>query len=155
MAYSIEEKQKIFDDICDLIINGSSLRSALIELDNVIHASDFFRWLREDEEKSKQYARASEERAEFMREEIIDISDDGSNDWMEKFNKEGESIGWAVNGENIQRSKLRVDTRKWHMSKVMPKKYGDKIDVTSDGEKISAGFPTLEQFYGKVEKSNE
>lgn len=59
----------------------------------------------------------------------MDIADDGSNDWMERFNKDGESIGWVVNGEAVQRSKLRVDARKWALSKLLPKKYGDKIDV--------------------------
>jgi len=124
MAYTVKQKQKIFDEICDLIVNGYSLRSALLTLNN-IHASDFFRWLRDDEEKNKQYARASVERAEFMREEILDIADDGSNDWMERFNKKGESIGFEVNKEHIQRSKLRTDVRHWHMSKVNPKKYGN------------------------------
>lgn len=131
MAYTKKQKQKIFDDICDLIVNGYSLRSALLTL-NSIHASDFFKWLREDKEKSEQYARATLERVEYFREEILDIADDGTNDWMTKFNSKGEAIGLMVDKEAIQRSKLRVDARQWHMSKVNPKKYGTVPDQKED-----------------------
>ncbi|EDT6018112.1 DNA packaging protein, partial [Salmonella enterica subsp. enterica] len=60
-------------------------------------------------------------------EELFDIADDGTNDWMEKLDKDGEAIGYQLNGEHVQRSKLRIDTRKWYLSKIMPKKYGDRI----------------------------
>jgi hypothetical protein len=42
----------------------------------------------------------------------------------------------VVNNEVVNRSKLRVDTRKWLMAKMKPKVYGDKVDVTSDGKQI-------------------
>lgn len=134
MAYSDIEKQKIFDSICELIINGKSLRKALIEFsdDKIIHATDFFRWIREDEAKNKQYARATEERAELMFEDMFDIADDGTNDYITITNKKGEDIE-VLNSEHIQRSKLRVDTRKWALSKLMPKKYGDKLDLQNNG----------------------
>ena len=64
---------------------------------------------------------------------IRDIADDGSNDYMEKLDKDGEVIGYSINGENIQRSRLRVDSRKWLASKLLPKKYGDKLDVNQSG----------------------
>lgn len=38
--------------------------------------------------------------------------------------------------ESPNRSRLRVDTRKWYLSKVLPKKFGDKMDITSDGKPI-------------------
>ena len=71
-----------------------------------------------------------------MADEILDISDDGSNDYMAVTRKD-ESEAWQLNGENIQRSRLRVETRKWLMAKMKPKVYGEKLDVTSDGEKVS------------------
>ena len=129
-AYSEEEKTKIFNDICDLIINGKSLRTALKIIDNSISGSTFFEWIRSDGEKSKQYARATEERAELMFEDMFDIADDSTDDFVKT---EG---GGKLNSENIQRSKLRVDTRRWALSKMQPKKYGDKIDITTDGEQI-------------------
>lgn len=96
--------------------------------------SSVFKWLRENKSFSEQYARAKQESTDAMAEEILDISDNGANDWMEKHF--GEQEAWVTNGEALQRSKLRVDTRKWLMAKMKPKKYGDKIDVTSDNKPI-------------------
>ena len=47
-----------------------------------------------------------------------------------------ELTGYKLNGENIQRSRLRIDTRKWLMSKLNPKVYGDKLDMTTNGNDI-------------------
>jgi len=80
------------------------------------------------------YARARKARAEKLAEDIIQISDDGTNDYMEKLNQKGEFVGYTVNGENIQRSKLRVDTRKWAASKMFPEKFGDKLALGGDPE---------------------
>jgi hypothetical protein len=44
-----------------------------------------------------------------------------------------ENPGYRANGEHIQRSKLRVDTRKWFLSKLKPKVYGDKSAVELSG----------------------
>ena len=48
-----------------------------------------------------------------------------------------------INHDVIQRDRLRVDARKWMLGKMQPKKYGDKLDVTSDGEKISTTIINL------------
>jgi len=74
----------------------------------------------------QQYALAREVQAEHHIDEIVEIADDGTNDYMEKRNADGALVGWTENGENVQRSRLRVDTRKWAASKLAPKKYGDK-----------------------------
>jgi hypothetical protein len=100
--------------------------------------SQVFKWLRTKEEFRDQYARAKQESADAMAEDILDIADDGTNDWIEAERKDG-STYMIVDHEHIQRSRLRVDTRKFLMAKMKPKVYGDKLDVTSDGEKIEAG----------------
>ena len=61
-----------------------------------------------------------------------DIADNGENDYMKRSGKDQEP-GYVVNGEAIQRSRLRVDARKWLLSKLAPKKYGDKIETTLQG----------------------
>jgi hypothetical protein len=81
-------------------------------------------WLSKNLEFREQYERAKREGAEAWAEEILDISDDGSNDFY--IDEDGTE---KVNHENIQRSRLRVDSRKWLMSKLLPKKYGDKVDL--------------------------
>ncbi len=136
--YSEKQRQQIFDDICEIIISGKSLRFALKEVS--LPAKTFFVWLRDNEVLGKQYARATTERAELMFEDMFDIADDGTNDWMEKKNDKGEVVGWSINGEHIQRSRVRIDTRKWALSKMMPKKYGDmiKIDYNQLDENVKA-----------------
>jgi hypothetical protein len=88
-------------------------------------------WLAGDEKLATQYARAKRQQAEYLAEELMEIADDGENDWMES--NAPNNPGWVANGEHLQRSKLRVDTRKWLMSKLLPKKYGDKQEVEHTG----------------------
>lgn len=126
--------EAIGDAICQRIADGQSVREICSD-DDMPHMATFFRWLAKDEHKElrEQYVRAKEAQAEFMADEINHIADDGSNDWMERFDKEGNSIGWTLNGEHVQRSKLRIDSRKWLLSKMLPKKYGDKIQTELSG----------------------
>lgn len=71
------------------------------------------------------YTRARELGYLRMADDLIDIADDGTNDWVER--KRGEDTITVVDHEHIARSKLRIDTRKWLLSKALPKIYGDKI----------------------------
>ena len=112
--------------ICERIANGESLRH-ICEAEDMPSRSAVLRWLAVNEQFRDQYARAREAQADFWADEILDIADDGQNDWMEIRNREGEAVGWRENGEAINRSKLRVDARKWLMSKLAPKKYSDRL----------------------------
>jgi len=105
------------------------------------HDSTVRNWVLDDREGfSAQYARAREIGYMTMADELLEIADDGKNDWMKR-NGEGSQL----NGEHVQRSRLRVDTRKWLLSKALPKVFGDKI-THEGGEKpiamlISTGVP--------------
>lgn len=107
--------------ICEELALGKSLRT-VCKADDMPAMSSVFLWLREYDDFSEQYARAKQESADAMAEDVLEISDDKSMDMM----------GPAV----IARAKLQVDTRKWLMAKMKPKKYGDSIDVTSGHEKL-------------------
>lgn len=122
--------------ICKRIAEGNSLRS-IVKEEGMPSASSICRWLLDDTKKEfwEQYEKARNIQAELMFEELLDIADDGSNDFMERMSKEGEGYVTA-NPEAIGRSRLRVDTRKWYLSKVLPKKFGEKLDLTSKGEKL-------------------
>ena len=80
------------------------------------------------EEFMDQYARAREVQAEVLADELADIADDGSNDFTT--DKNGKAV---VDHEHIQRSRLRIDTRKWVAAKLLPKRYGDKLQHTGEG----------------------
>src|SRR5258706_80370 len=70
-----------------------------------------------------QYARAREEQADKLFREIIEIADDKSGDCITT--SDGKPI---VDHENIQRSRLRVDARKWAAARLAPRKYGDRVE---------------------------
>ena len=124
--------EELADIICERLASGESMRS--ISRDEGMPASStMFKWLRIHPVFTEQYTRAKEESADALVEEMLDIADDGTNDWMEKHGKDGENVGWQVNGESVARSRVRVETRKWISSKLKPKKYGDKITTEHTG----------------------
>lgn len=121
--------KELGDRICDQLAEGLSLRS-VCKADDMPDKSTVFRWIRDDKEFQDQYARAKREGADAMAEDILDIIDDGTNDWM---TIQGNRV---TNREAIERSKLRFQGRQWLMSKTLPKKYGDKIDMTTNGKDL-------------------
>ncbi len=136
--------QELADKICEDLALGYSLRT-VTKNDWCPSMATIFRWLKDNKEFREQYARAKEESTDAMAEDVLDIADDSTNDFMEKEMGDGKTIE-VVNQENIQRARLRVDTRKWLMSKMKPKKYGDKMDVTSDGKAIKGNSITFSNF---------
>lgn len=100
--------------------------------------STVFKWLRDYPKFSEQYARAKEVQVEAFAEDLIAISDDGENDTYEvKIGDTGETVK-KTDHDVIARSKLRVDTRKWLMSKMLPKKYGDRLGLDHSGSIITS-----------------
>ncbi len=140
-----EEKAILFDEILkDIAENNSPLRKAL---KGKLSPETFYRMLDDSETCTKQYARACKERADNIFEEMFEIADDGRNDYMTKVIN-GIEVE-VINPEAIQRSRLRIDQRKWALSKMNPKKYGDKVDVTSGNEKINNNTPVNLKIDGK------
>lgn len=125
--------EELCDEICDRMIDGESLREIARD-ERMPSMGTMMRWVGDSERFAEQYARARAMQAETYASEIIEIAEDGTNDWMEKVNKDGEVVGWTVNGEAVQRSKLRIEARKWIMSKILPKRYGEKVEIEHRGE---------------------
>lgn len=120
--------QELADEICEGITLGNSIRT-VCKPEHMPAISTFYKWIRTNEQFAKQYARATEERTEAMAEDLLDIADNGANDYMDTENGKTK-----YNGDAIKRARLRVDTRKWLMAKMKPKKYGDKLEVGSTSE---------------------
>lgn len=114
--------------ICSRIASGESVRS-ICEDDDMPVKSTVMLWLIDGEHQffSDQYAKARQIQAETLADELFDIADDGTNDWMKRSGKDGEEA-YILNGEAVARSRLRVDTRKWFLSKVLPK-FADKPET--------------------------
>ena len=120
-----EFKDKLFEEIIkDIAENGKSLMTAI---KGKLSSQTFYAYIDNDPIKTKRYARACDDRAEKMADEILEIADDTENDII--FNEDGQPF---ENQKVVQRDRLRVDSRKWLLAKLHPKKYGDRIAVEAD-----------------------
>lgn len=118
-------------EICDRLSTGESLRSICRDL-HMPAESSVRQWVVDDSHGfAAQYARARDIALDLMADDTLHIADDGSNDWMER--NDPENPGWMINGEHQARSRLRVDTRKWYLSKLAPKRYGDRLALEHGG----------------------
>lgn len=122
MAYSPEEIEETFLNICKEMSDGKSLIKCLREFK--VGNSTFFEWLHADKEKQENYARACAIRADILFDEIIDIADtteEGKIITTDESGKTKETVG-----DMIQHRRLKIDARKWHIARTSPKKYGEK-----------------------------
>lgn len=117
--------------ILEAIACGRSLRSICAD-EGMPGISTVMRWLAANEGFREQYARAREAQADALFDEILEIADDARNDWMAR-NGDGDAA-WQLNGEHVQRSRVRIDARKWMAGKLRPKKYGEKLELSGDAE---------------------
>lgn len=118
--------EEIAELICSLIAEGKSLVS-VCRLPDMPRYSTVMRWCDEKPDFRDKYTRAREAQADYLAEEIITIADDSSEDEIFVESEDGTTAKRVENREFINRSKIRVDARKWYASKLAPKKYGDRI----------------------------
>jgi len=116
------------ETICERLADGESLISICAD-EGMPAKKTVLQWLSKHEEFRNQYAVARERQAEHYLDEILEISDDGSRDYKKQ--ADGRE---APDYDHMARSRLRVDSRKWIMSKLAPKKYGDKLGISGDGD---------------------
>ena len=117
------------DNICRRIAEGESLRKICRDA-SMPDKTTVLRWLANEDNAQfrTQYAHAREMQADALFDEALEIADDASGDWTKT--EDGKAI---LDHEHVQRSRLRVDTRKWAAGKLAPKRYGDKLQHTGDG----------------------
>ena len=128
-AYTAE----IAEAICGRLAAGESLRT-ICEDDGMPDESTVRQWAIENREGfSPHYARAREVQFERWADEILEIADDGSCDYVVRTDDNGPEL--VVDQEHINRSRLKVDARKWLLSKLLPKKFGDKLELSGDPER--------------------
>lgn len=118
--------EEIAEKICAGIMAGYGLRK-ICSQEGFPHIATLFVWLsKADHPFYEQYARAREVQAEFLADELIELADDDSRDVSGELQ--------MPNGVAVQRSRLKVDTRKWIASKLLPKRYGDKVQSELTGK---------------------
>jgi hypothetical protein len=119
------------DRLCASLAQGKSLRQAAQE--EGVAASTVLEWAGRYKQFGEQYTRAREIGYALLAEEIIEISDDAAHDTQVVGERE------VVNTEFVARSRLRVDSRKWILAKMLPKVYGEKLDLHHSGQIDLAG----------------
>lgn len=133
----------IRDAILSRLAQGESLRSICRDKKaGMPDASTVHGWVLEEEDFAKRYTRARELQADMLVDEILEIADDNSRDIIEVENDDGTTYE-RVNHDHINRSRLRVDTRKWFASKVFPKRYGDKQEIEHTGKDGTPLIPVI------------
>jgi len=125
------------DDICRRLAAGESARQICRD-DAMPAMSTLMKWLTDSDKVtfSEQYARARDCQADYYADQIVDIADELSE---------------AAEASELARAKLQIDSRKWKVARMSPRKYGDKqqIDHTSSDDAFK---PTVIKL---VAQSNE
>ncbi len=148
--YNEQQKGEIIAEICEKIAEGASVRTLLLTGRDARYPSFgvFNAWLSEKPEWTQQYARAMELRADLLFEQMQEIADTVEPLEAETITH-SDQFGRSVmvnKKDDPNHRKLRVETRKWIVSRMNPKKYGDKLDLTSKGEQLPA--PVYEITFG-------
>jgi hypothetical protein len=123
--------EELSDEICARLAEGQTL-SSICRREGMPSERTVRSWALDlGHPFAPRYARAREVGYHKMADDLLDIVDDGTNDFVVR-ERDGERIT-VVDHEHIQRSRLRADTRKWLLSKALPKLYGDRIDMKHSG----------------------
>lgn len=123
-------------ELADLILNRIASGQSLREVcrDEAMPNRDTVRvWLRDNPDFRGLHTQARLDQMDALGDEICEIADDGRNDWIERQNADG-STTRVFDAEHVQRSRLRIDARKWLMAKLAPRKYGEKVAIGGDAD---------------------
>ena len=120
-----EYTQEIANIICDRLSDGKSLKS-ICEMEDMPSKVTVYNWLDSNKEFLNKYTRAKEDSSDALADDIQDIADkvlDGT---------------YSPNA-----ARVAMDGKKWIAAKLKPKKYGDKLDVTTNGESVISPYSSL------------
>jgi hypothetical protein len=125
---------EIAEKICAEIVDGRSIRS-ICQDEGMPAKRTVMYWLGRHPDFRAMYEAARLIQADLIFDEILEIADDGTNDFVEREVESGRKVK-TFDNEHFGRSRLRVDARKWVLCKMIPKKYGDylKQDVEVSGQ---------------------
>lgn len=130
MTYSIQSRKSIIDEIVERLGKGEPLRQICRD-EHMPSWHVIYNWANADKDIFSRIRHARDLGYEALAEDCLQIADDAVNDWMSVQEKDG-STAYKINGEHINRSKLRIETRLKLLAKWKPEKYGDKITLAGD-----------------------
>jgi hypothetical protein len=117
--------EKLADKICEMIATSNKSLASICQAEGMPSRTTIYNWLKDNQLFLNKYTRAKEDQADFLAEEMIKIADEEMKTEVET---EGEYLT-VTRQDNVQRSRLMIETRKWLAMKLKPKKYGEKLDV--------------------------
>lgn len=119
--------------ICNQIMEGKTLKEICAKR-GMPTKRTILRWLSAPQyaDFREQYYYARRVQAELRVDEIFEIADNTEHDWKPRYNKNGELIDYVPDNEAIQRSRVRIDTRKWYAARLIPRIYGDRVEHTHE-----------------------
>ena len=118
MARPTEYKDETFNKICSQLADGMSLKR-ICQADDMPSKATFYNWLNNSKDLLDKYARAKDDSADALAEDIQDIADKV-----------------LIGGYEANNARVAIDAKKWIASKLKPKKYGDRIDMTTNGKDL-------------------
>jgi hypothetical protein len=134
------------NSLCELLETGMSLTKACSIVPASPSSSQILDWIVAEPALAEQYALAREAGYKIIADEILAIADENyttvEEDVLDEsgspvMNADGHrlqrSIKVPLSNEGIARNRLRIDSRKWMLSKMLPKVYGDKIQTEHTG----------------------
>lgn len=125
-APKVYDDEKIWMQIIEAIANGQSLSSILRQ-----EGFPSYSWckiqLRQNAALRSAYDQAIEDRGDRLAEELVELADQPMPEGLDG----SAASAW------VQQLRLKVDVRKWAASKLRPRMYGERLDVSVKHESIS------------------
>lgn len=137
---------EIFETICERLENGEVLR-AICAKDEMPDRSTVLRWIAADDGKRRRYDSARQACVEFWSDEIIQIATDGSRDTI--IDERGRT---KCDHEWVARSRLRIDTIKFLMTKINPLKWGDKLPEAAAARQMESDWQSQMAAQNRIER---
>lgn len=147
-----KERERLYDVVCMKIAEGQSVAEICQNAD-MPSARQFHRDLADDGGGAlwQSYTRAREMQADYHADEIIDIADNATNDWMRRAKNRGEdTAAYELNGEHVRRSEIRINARKWKAAHLKPGTYGDRQQVD-----VNVGVTVVRQAFQAIDVDAE
>lgn len=125
---------EIGEQVCELIESvPGSIRVALEAREDLPGFATVYRWEQQFPEFRERLSRARELRAHLMADDAVAIADESWNDTILKTGRDGEAHE-SPNSEWMARSRLRVETRRWHAKVMNQRAYGDHASLNVGGQ---------------------
>lgn len=132
-TYSLKERARIVAHVLAELSGGRAVSRILCEDERMPDPATFWRWHLDDVSLREKVARARENGVEALMDETIGIADNAQGDWRRSKDDDDE-MEFAP--DHVQRAKLRIHARHQYAQMIAPRKYGPKLDLTSDGKAL-------------------